>query len=74
MFTLKILVNFATKQEGIEEVYCTEPSSSVFPGITKPTRLCNGTDITTKVQWKLFTKVSKRPSQEAWVYIDRVSK
>ncbi len=27
----------------------------------------------TKLKWKLFTKVIKRPSEEAWIWIDRVS-
>ncbi len=30
------------------------------------------TNITTKLHWKLFTKVIKKPSEEAWVWIDRV--
>jgi hypothetical protein len=30
-------------------------------------------NITTKLNWKLFTKVIKKPSEEAWVWIDRVS-
>ncbi len=30
------------------------------------------TNITTKLNWKLFTKVIKRPSKEAWV-LDRQS-
>ncbi len=30
------------------------------------------TNITTKLKWKLFTKVIKRPSKEAQVQIDRV--
>jgi hypothetical protein len=29
--------------------------------------------ITTTLKWKLFTKVIKGPSEEAWVRIDRVS-
>jgi len=29
--------------------------------------------MTTKLKWNLFTKVIKRPSEEAWVWIDRVS-
>jgi len=31
------------------------------------------TNITTKLKWKLFTKGIKRPSEEAWVLMDRVS-
>jgi hypothetical protein len=31
------------------------------------------TNITTKLKWKLFTKVIERPGKEAWVWIDRVS-
>jgi len=31
------------------------------------------TNITTKLSWKLFTKVIQKPSEEAWVWIDRVS-
>ncbi len=31
------------------------------------------TNITTKLKWKLFTKVIKSPSEEAWVWIDSVS-
>ncbi len=31
------------------------------------------TNITTKLNWKLFTKVNKKPSEEAWVWIDKVS-
>ncbi len=27
-----------------------------------------------KFNWKLFTKVIKKPRKEAWVWIDRVSK
>ncbi len=31
------------------------------------------TNIATKLKWKLFTKVIKRSSKEAWVWIYRVS-
>ncbi len=31
------------------------------------------TQTTTKLKWKLFTKGIKRPSEEAWVLMDRVS-
>ncbi len=31
------------------------------------------TNITTKLKWKSFTKVIKRPSKETWVGIDRLS-
>ncbi len=31
------------------------------------------TNITTILKWKLFTKVIKRPYEETWVWIDRVS-
>jgi hypothetical protein len=31
------------------------------------------TNIATKFNWKLFTKVFKRQVKEAWVWIDRVS-
>jgi len=27
-------------------------------------------NITTNLKWTLFTKVMKRPSEEAWVWID----
>ncbi len=30
------------------------------------------TNITTKLNWKLFTKVTNMQSKEAWVWIDRV--
>jgi hypothetical protein len=30
-------------------------------------------NITTNLKWKVFTKVIKRPSKEARVWIDRVS-
>ncbi len=30
------------------------------------------TNVTIKLKWKLFTKVIKRPSKEAWVWVDRV--
>ncbi len=29
------------------------------------------TTITTKLKWKLFAKVIKSPSKEAWIWIDR---
>jgi len=31
------------------------------------------TNITTKLKWKLFTKVMKMPGKEAWVWIGRES-
>ncbi len=31
------------------------------------------TNITTKLKWKLFTKVDKTPSKDIWVWIDRES-
>jgi hypothetical protein len=34
-------------------------------------RFSKYTDITTKLNWKLFTKEIKRPSKEAWVWIDK---
>jgi hypothetical protein len=30
-------------------------------------------DITTELKWKLFSKVVKEPSKEAWLWIDRES-
>ncbi len=30
-------------------------------------------NITTKLKWKLFTKVIKRPSKEAWISLDKES-
>jgi hypothetical protein len=32
------------------------------------------TNITTELNWKLLTKVIKRPSKETWVWIDSVFK
>ncbi len=34
--------------------------------------ITNYTNIRTKLKWKLFTKVIKTPSKEAWVWIDSV--